>query len=263
MKRITSIISVLLTIISCNTIILNSQKPVSAPKIDGNIAEWESVIIIPERQSFGFGAMNDESNLYLAMTTYDKQVIMKILRGFTIWIDEKDKNNKDFGIKYPLQQDVQTMMGIEGGMRGGGMGRLDNDQMEFMITSMLSKQNNIIIVDQGLERFAETDNGDTGIQAKLLYNEGDFTYELKIPFNYLDLVANGRYSVGLESIQVDMPGMGGQGKGSGMSGGGMRSGRPGGGMSGGMRGGGMAGGMGKMQEMMNPISFWVTIQLME
>ena len=263
MEKITSIILVLLTVVSCNKVTLTSHKPENTPKIDGDIAEWESVIIIPERQSFGFGVMNDESNLYLAMTTYDKQVIMKILRGFTVWIDEKGKNNKDFGIKYPLQQDVQTMMGMENGMSGGRMGRLDNSQMELLITSMLSQQNNIIIIDEGSERFAETDSGDTGIQAKLLYNEGNFTYELKIPFNYLGLATNDRCSIGLESTKMVMSEMGGRGKGSGMSRGGMRSGRPSGGMGGGMRAGGMSGGMSAVKEMINPISAWITIQLTE
>lgn len=263
MKNALLIVPLLLVFVSCNNSSLLSQKPEHTPVIDGNMEEWEGIIIIPEKQSFGFGVMNDDTNLYLSMITYDKQIITKILRGLTVWIDPNGKKNKDYGIKYPLQQDMQGMMGIEdsnGGARDT-KSKLDNNKMEFFITSILSQQNHIIIIENGLEKYSTNNNGESGIQAKLAYHDGDFTYELKVPFHLLGITTNDKISVGIESAVPERSAIGNR-----TGGGEMPSvgGRSGGGMRGGRSGGGKGGSMpSSISDMMNPISTWISIQLTE
>lgn len=263
-RRIFILLPVFMVIVSCNNSTINSQIPAENPLIDGILNEWEGVLIKPQGESFGFGVMNDESNLYLSMSAYDKQVIMKVLRGFTIWIDRDGKKNKSFGIKYPLKQDMAEMQGLNG-MRGNA----DNQErnIELMIQQSIAKQSHIVIIDENQQRYADIDNGVNGIQINMLYDDGDLVYELKIPLAEFNIASADNISIGLESAEMkrpEMPNRGSGGKPGGGMGGSMGGGRSGGGMGGGMRGGGRGGRMpGGMQGMMDPIKLWIKIKLNE
>lgn len=262
MKNIFIILLLMMVIVSCNNSIINSQVPAEQPLIDGILQEWEGILINPEGESLGFGVMNDNTNLYLSMTTYDRQVVMKVLRGFTIWIDPTSKKNKSFGIKYPLEHDII-------GMTGRGFRKNNQDEnFDFLIQQNLSQQNNIVIIKEDLHQYTETDNGEDGIKIKMIYDKGDLTYEMKIPLNEFNLESLDKISICLESTKMqrpeNMPNRGSGGKPGGDMGGSMGGGRSGGGMGGGMRGGRRGGRMpGGMQGMMDPIELWIKIKLIE
>ena len=268
MKNYVSILLLIFLITGCNNGQLNSIKPNETPIIDGELTEWQGAMITPQNESFGFGVMNDDSNLYLSMSTYDQQAIMKVMNGLTIWIDDYGKKNQSFGIRYPIKQDMidmQGMMGM-GGMRSMAENR--EEQQEMMIQQRLSQQDGIIIVKNEIEQIADLDNGSDGIQGKMLYDNGDLIYELKIPLSEFSLDESNNISIGIETAKMEKPEMGGMrgGGGSemprggrqsgGMSGGGNRGDRSGGGKSGGGR-------SSEAKSVTDKIESWIKIRLFE
>lgn len=265
MKKTLLIIFVLGMFTSCNNSYINSQLPENLPVIDGKLEEWTGKIIIPENQTFGFGVLNDDSNLYISMKTYDKAVIMKVLNGLTVWIDEKGKKNQTFGIKYPLKIDktgTQEMMDDGGKKRGSS--EESEGQQEIMIQNRLSQQDGIIIVKNDIEQISDTDNGEDGIQVKMVYENDELFYEMKIPRAEFSLNETDKISIGIETDEMEKSDKSGvRGQGGGKSGGG----KSGGGMGGKTKG--AKGGMGSSQPggnrggqtKMEPIEVWTKIIL--
>jgi len=171
--------------------------------------------------------MNDDSTLYIALTTYDKQAIMQVLRGLTIWIDITGKKNKSFGIKYPLETEVFELRDINSRNTG------QNEDFEYLIHQRLLQQNDLIVIDDGIQQYQRNDSSDDNIKAMMKYNEGDLVYELKIPLAEFYLASADIISIGIESVEMkipEMPNRGSRGKSSGDMDGGMDGGRSGAGM---------------------------------
>jgi hypothetical protein len=71
--------------------------------IDGNDAEWQDHLTWIEGHPVAIGIKNDDTDLYLFITTTDhnmKQTLMR--RGLTIWFNADGKKKKTFGIRYPI-----------------------------------------------------------------------------------------------------------------------------------------------------------------
>jgi uncharacterized membrane protein YgcG len=219
--------------------------------IDGVLDEWEGKLFSLKGEKLGFGVMNDDSTLYIAMTTYNRQTIMQIMRGLTIWIDPNGKKNKSFGIKYPIGADMTGLM---------AMSNRNSDQtedFEYLITQKLLKQNSMQYIKDDILQFRNIDNGEKGIQVKIFYSDGEINYELKVPFSEFGAEPSEKISIGFESIPMQRP-SGSSDHSSGKSRGGRGGGMSGGGKGGGQRSGGM---QGKMKSMPEPVNLWLDINL--
>lgn len=74
--------------------------------IDGKNPEWAGAeAYYDEDQGIKIGLFNDESNLYVYLATWHRQLEMQILsNGLTIWFDPKGGTEQTFGIAYPLKR---------------------------------------------------------------------------------------------------------------------------------------------------------------
>ncbi len=254
-SRTIIIVFVLFSLMSCKDNSINSQATIITPIIDGVLDEWEGKLFTQKGEKLGFGVMNDDSTLYIALTTYDRQSIMQILRGLTIWIDPNSKKNKSFGIQYPIETDMASLMDIS------NRNVDENENFEYFITQRLLQQSSIQYINNGIVQYRDIDNGE-GMQVKIFYSNGEINYELKIPFTDYSTEILEKISIGFESAPLQRPSRSSDHS-SGQSRGGRGGGMSGSGMSGAGKGGGQrTGGMqGKMNGMPESINLWLDIKL--
>lgn len=73
--------------------------------IDGKTSDWEGKLISIEKKHISVGFSNDDHYLYACLVTEDRTVIRQILGwGLTLWFNPDGKENKVFGIHYPVGQ---------------------------------------------------------------------------------------------------------------------------------------------------------------
>ena len=243
--KIHSIIFILagLSIFGCNQIKIESKWTNQEVIIDGKLDEWQENMIVPKNSHVGVGFMNDDSNIYLTLTTMDRNSIMQALtRGFTVWIDPKGGKKQHFGIRYPMNRNI-------GGFRQMMQNREQNSRdYDFFIRELLTGQNEIEIIGSEKDQIARMGiHNPAGLHVKPMYKNGVFTYEMKIPLRRstenlfaVNVKPGKKIGVGFTTPEMDRSSMRSSkaSRGGGMSGGKM----PGGGMGGG--GGGMGGGRG-------------------
>lgn len=247
----------------CRTDAFTSYWRDSYITIDGNQIDWQDRLWIPESENIAIGIMNDESNLYLTLSSFDRSTIMQIMRlGFTVWFDPKGGKKEVFGIKYPV-----GMAGM--GMRTIGDRGLSRDQMPDLheeIQSLKESQIWAEILGPEKDDVALIPVADSsGIQVGIGYSAyGQLVYELTIPLEWtsdsphaIDTSPGATIGIGFETGKIDFTAMRRpRGGSSGMPGGG---GRPGG-----MRGGGRPGGMpgsGMRGAMPEPFKYWARVTL--
>ncbi len=238
--------------------------------IDGEQYDWQDRLWVLEREHMVIGVMNDESNLYVTLSTTDRKTIMQVMRfGFTVWFDPKGGKKEVFGIKYPIGDRRMGMRSM--GRSGRGGDRMPDSQEQ--IRSLPESQIWVDIMGPGKGDVARISMMDTtGIQVRMVYSDyGQLVYELRVPLTRLphipyalDISPGETIGVGFETGIVDMAAMRSQRPGGGMRGSGMPGGgRPGGmagGRPGGVRGGGMPGG-GHRGAMPEPFTYWMKVAL--
>lgn len=135
MKKIILIIGIAFLSSSCSKKLYNVEKAVTVPVIDGDQTEWP-VNTIRSNNNINYAIQQDEDNLYLMVSSFDEQVMKKImLLGMTYWINTDGKHSKDQGISFPegiinsdaIKQKFASLKSNGGGFRGRrGMGSMPN-----------------------------------------------------------------------------------------------------------------------------------------
>ena len=232
--------------------------------IDGDQTDWQGLLSLSEAENIAFGIMNDESNLYVTLSTSNRNTMMQVMRlGFTVWFDPDGGTKEVFGVKYPV--------GIQGmGPRSEGRSGRPRDSMpdlEEQIRSLSESQLWVEVLGPGKGDVVWVSAADTaGIQVRLGHSDfGQLVYEMRVPLqslpqwpHALDVSPGGIISVGFKTGVVDWAARRSQ-----RPGGGMRGGRPGGmagGRSGGRPGGGMRGGSPR-GAMLEPFTYWAKVTL--
>ncbi|MFC1619884.1 hypothetical protein ACFL45_08055 [Candidatus Neomarinimicrobiota bacterium] len=237
--------------------------------IDGNQADWHgNNLRVPKGKHITVGVLNDESYLYLTLSTIDRALMMKALQlGFTVWLDPKGGTKEILGIKYPT--------GLSGtGQRStmpdrGQLSRMPN--ISQMIRSLPESQPWIEILGPRKNDIYQIPAADTaGVQVRLEYSEfGQLVYEMKIPLGGLPdhpysfaMTPGDKLGISLVTGSMGMSAMRGS-----RSGGGMPGGRPGGmpggmprGRPGGKSGAGMGGGSVR-QTVIDPFSYRMRVTI--
>ncbi|WP_045474247.1 hypothetical protein [Winogradskyella sp. PG-2] len=135
MKKIILIIGIAFLSSSCSKKLYNVEKVEVIPLIDGDQTEWPANTI-RSNNNINYAIQQDEDNLYLMVSSFDEQVMKKImLLGMTYWINTDGKHSKDQGISFPegiinsdaIKQKFASLKSNGGGFRGrGGMGSMPN-----------------------------------------------------------------------------------------------------------------------------------------
>lgn len=180
-------------------------------KIDGDISDWQnSLVSIPDKK-FAVGFKNDDKFLYVSLITDDRMKIMQMLRnGFITWFTPDGKNDKTFGVKFPMSNKDMKDEQLNNINRENFL--LDNrDNMEKQLTKLIIQQKELEIINKekfplSLMPLANKE----GIRAKLGYTENNFVYELQVPLktdeNYtyqIDTTPGGKVNIRFETEQID------------------------------------------------------------
>lgn len=258
--------------------------------IDGKFVDWDGIAQYTlEDQNLVMGVANDANNLYLMFRGNDQQMARRIqMMGVTIWLDKKNKKQKNYGISYTGSTDLHVSFRPKMEQDDRKPREMDEQrakEMEERMAKMRERRRGDlpvpgrIFIIEGDQKTERDEIALEGPVAGSAYNDGVFCYEFKLPIPIG--IKNGKeLKVGLElgglskedraamrQEMGEMPGRGERTDGGeppdGDMGGrpGGRSGRPGGmgGRPGGMRGGeGPAGAQGYEKQ-----EVWFTVVLAE
>lgn len=203
--------------------------------VDGNQSDWEGKLSYIEDKRAAVGVFNDSENLFLCLTTDDKDKMILLLNlGMTIWIRPEVNNANTRGIKYPQRSedfDVRIMRAIIGEVA-------KENYIRKLLYDFRKKQTDLQIVNEdNYSLYAFKINNGSGIKIKLGMNMQQLVYEISIPmggnimneFN-LDLFPGDNLRV--RFLTNEYKGPDGEGKWGGITGTGGRTGVPGAGVYG-------------------------------
>ncbi len=237
--------------------------------IDGNGKDWDGLPLqYQEDMNLVYGVVNDDRSIDFMVRFNDQRLAQTFARrGFTVWINVEDQEEKTLGIHYKdenLKDLVRSRrFNGESDKDRGGNSRPRVPEPKGQFT--LAKNDSLTGIS-----IKET----AGFYASAGYQDGLYCFEFSIPLTptngsigYLKISAANEIMIGLEisglneekkkEIEEQMA----ERRGTGMRGGGMDRGRPGAGMpGGGMRGGGMRGGNRSMPDM-DGEEIWISVTL--
>jgi len=254
----------LLLLSGCNDIELNSNWNNSTMVVDGELTEWNEDLLAPPKEPVAFAVRNDSDYLYLALRTFDPELMRQIvMTGLTVWLDPDGDRDKVLGIGYPHPGRWEPPGSIR--LKRGADPAAQIEQLRLR----LAAQTEIAITDaEGrVTRLGLENTG--GIQAATSLTSG-LQYELKIPLTEnaerpfaLAASPGMRIGIGLTTPQLERPA-----RSDGRSGGG-HGGMPGGGR-GGKGGRSDRGGRGApggdhpdRTSIPEPLEIWLEVQLAE
>ena len=164
--------------IGCSsTIELTSTPMENQIKINGDASDWGTNLKYLSDEKVGVGITNNDSYLYLCLTTADMSKVMPMfVGGFTVWVENENNDGNRIGIKYPLNNIVSEsrIMLNPGEFRERGR--------DMMISKMIKKQDEIRILNK--DNFPVTvisTSDSSGLKASLGFNNDQFVYELRLP----------------------------------------------------------------------------------
>jgi hypothetical protein len=267
-KNILLWVLVMSSLVSCGETIESTWK--SQPLVvDGNGKDWEGLPLqYQEEMNLVYGVVNDDSSINFMVRFNDQRLAHTFaMRGFTVWINAADQEEKILGIHYKDEnlKDLAMSRRFNGRPDRDRGGNISQQVPEPKGQFTLAKNDSLMGIP-----IKET----AGFFASAGYQDGLYCYEFSIPLtqvngsiDYLKISDANEIKIGLEisglsedekkEIEEQMA----ERKGSGMRGGGRGGGQRGGGMRGsGMRGGGMRGGNRSMPDM-NGQENWISVTL--
>lgn len=154
--------------------------------IDGSDADWDRPLQHYVREEkVSYSITNDSRNLYILLSTKDRQEQQKIIEGgMSVWVNMRgEKSNGDaVGIGYPLNQHSdrdQNLMEEAQPQRYQDNNPVTLDQKRTYALYAFGG-------DSTSHRFVYGDSNPAGVQMRLDYNnEGEMIYEAAIPLRAL------------------------------------------------------------------------------
>jgi hypothetical protein len=233
--------------------------------IDGKASEWRGTEqYSDDDKGVRFAVINDGEYLYMCLTTWNRKTQQQILvRGLTVWFDEKGGDERVYGIDFPMTKGPGEMQEFRDAATA--------DRVRAIEDLLVRSRSEMIIgrsKDHAGEWMFVEDGKELGIEAVLDIDDRILVYELKVPLTggeglpFPDGMAEGGLaSLGLEMGKVDVDEMRRQMQEQRPPGGGM----PGGGMGGmgGMGGSARPGGGpdGMREAMEEELEVWMKIRL--
>jgi hypothetical protein len=239
----------LFSLYGCNDgIKMDSQWCTESIQIDGDVSEWpETNQYFAKKPNVLIAVLNDRDNIYIRLLTRSKTTQLMILRdGLTIWIDESGRNEKKFGLHFPLVKETHESNDIHNHKPENTLQEIIKDghySMALLESSVGGHHSRIVSGPEAAKM---------GFQAHLGVNLDYLVYELQIPNRTSP--DNNIVSIGFESGETQKrPDMD----------------RPDGGMPGGPNGppggrppkGGMPGGSPHGNAPPESLQMWATVKL--
>ena|GEM_PF-432138 len=197
----------------CNGIELTSQERDREIAIDGDREDWAGRIRYLDDKNVAIGIMNDESDLYICLSSSDQRLLMQTMTGgLTLWFDTEGGKKETFGIGYPLSKPGGS--DLMSPFRGRGKPGMSGDEQFIRgMQYFLSSQYEIDILGPGEDESLRIPVQNTeGIHVSADLTEfGQFVYEIKIPLKEtsptpfaLDISPGETLGVGFKTGQMKM-----------------------------------------------------------
>lgn len=242
------------------------------PTIDGKATEWTDSLNYDSNSKLQYQVLNDSRTLYVRLKANDAQTQAKfVYLGMVVWLDTTGRNQQQFGIRYPLPTDLESLPKGDNNRPAGAMGpsaaeRLAEHQTRLRQVLLNSKEMELLNFRGSKEPVLADAQSLLGVKAALdLDAQGNLIYELAVPLRLLyhrvPTLANGQAAtvgVTLSGMKPKMPKSDSSSDPNSVmnNGGGM-----GGGMRGGMRGGMGGYGGGGPQYSFSPLGLRTSAQL--
>ena len=170
--------------------------------IDGYIEDWKDIPRYYEKDlKMMFSVSNDSDNVFMMYCFNDPDLARMIaLRGINLWINDRGKNDKDFGISFKRQfGEPQENFGRDGQRRRFH----EESPAGINIKNMLDRCEFLVQIRDSL---SDTPIADlTGTEAAFNVTEGLYGFEFKLPLAELShlrsvvtVPASRKLKVGLE-----------------------------------------------------------------
>ncbi len=245
---------VLVLLGGCGSLQLSSRWPEQAIVVDGITGEWANKTTSIESKKLTVGFANDSNFVYMMLSTSDRALShMLATQGLTVWFDPSGGRKETFGIHYPL--------GLFGG-KSGGRGTETDVKDVFRVSASMSELEILGARKDDTRRMSVLAAGDIQVRAKV--DQTSFSYELRIPYATDERIpfsirAKPGTPIGVGLTTPPAETADGSLSGSSSAGGGGGGGRGRGG-----RGGGSSMGSepDRARQTVEPLSEWMTVQLM-
>jgi hypothetical protein len=254
-----------------------SRYVATPPVIDGKATEWTDSLQYDPNSKLQYQVLNDARTLYVRIKANDAPTQAKFAYlGMVVWLDTTGRNQQQFGIRYPLPVDLESLNKAQPERPAGAMGpsaaeRLAEHQVRLRSVLTGAQQMELLNFHGSKEPTLADAQSLLGVKAAIdLDAQGSLIYELAVPlrliYRRVPVLANGQVAtvgVTLAGMKPKMPKSDSSSDpnsvmNSGSMGGGM-GGRGGyGGMRGGYGGGGMRGGS---QYSFSPLNMRTSVQL--
>lgn len=270
--------------VGCSSKKVESQWVDQPISIDGNGKDWEAFPLeYDEELDIVYGIVNDENSLNLLLRFRDHKLARKMnSRGVILWLDEKGKKKKHFGITYIDENTITDISQMMASRQNRASGQRNSFQQQPQ-----PLKGSFSLVREDTLPMSVPSGGLNGLAAATGYQDGTYCYEFRIPLRKseetpyaLEAALGKKIKVGMEiaavseevrkQIEEQMAErqQSGSGRGGGMRGGGRGGGGKGGGMRGGGRGGTKGGGgangssnQGDFLKDIDAQEMWVTVVL--
>lgn len=249
-------IGLIVLLTACGNKEIKSKWRTDEITVDGSNRDWAGNLVYNRDNDISIGIVNDESDLYISISSTDRGMIQKVISGgFTVWFNTKGNRDKTIGIRYPI------------GMRGAATPfpeRLEgyenkNYPNEQPIESFRKRWEEFEIIKdkEDISLRIPIDN-EVGIEVSYSFYEGTFVYELKLPLNEdkdspyaIRAGASELIGIGFETGKMENRNRMNRMNRRGFSGG--RGGRGG--------GGGRRMNAGNFSRTMEPLRYWIKVEL--
>lgn len=268
LKQITQIVFVIF-LLSC------VKMPIQQSMKVENETTTTSLNYFDANDKISYDFFNDDKNLHVYIATAEYTTQLKILKfGFTLWLDQEGKKNKDKGIIFPQDQSANSNMMRDGGRMNRTGGANSADKMQQMLTQIqeqfLASPKIMTLIgmeDDNSRMNINTELEKLGISVSITFDSLNMLrYKAIIPIDKIftdEKYGNNLMSIGFSSgfLEMDISQMSQGRSGGGMPGGGNRGSMQGGSMQGGGRPGGSGGNASQFQKLMKPVNIWFKASL--
>ena len=177
-KLFLSLLIILFIANACGGEKVESQRLKSLITIDGKSIDWTDYNqLYNEDWKIVYAIANDDTSVSIMLQFRENQLARKINnRGFTVWLNSEGNDEKIFGVHY---EDQALMESILNNM-AEGKGRPNRDDKNSEFNKTVEFKGTFALIDE--EKNVLSDNGQNGIYARALYDQGNYCFEYKVTF---------------------------------------------------------------------------------
>lgn len=164
----------------------------TAPVIDGKATEWTDSLHYDPNSKLQYEVLNDARTVYVRLKANDAPTQAKFAYlGMVVWLDTTGRNQQQFGIRYPLPVDLESLPKSQSDRPAGALGpsaaeRLAEHQTRLRQVLLNDREMELLNFRGSKEPTLADAQSQLGIKAAIdLDAQGNLIYELAVPLRLL------------------------------------------------------------------------------